>query len=220
MTKNCERPSRDKPKQVIKRLEAGYQRFLKGKSCPCAESGIPEADKKCNCQKLSQTPYAIILSCSDSRVVPEQIFCTGPNELFVVRVAGNIANDATLATIEYGIQVLCIKTIVVLGHFDCGAVKEAINVVYNPFQDEHKPHSRYLRSLLAQVQPAVLKIGEGDPKEKAYLNRVIRQNARFQAGQIHRYLPATIDAGEVQIYFSVFKPGRKHLKFIRRRRMT
>jgi carbonic anhydrase len=220
MSKDCKRPSRAKPEEVIKRLEAGYQRFLKGKSCPCPGSGTPEADKRCNCKELSQTPYAIVLSCSDSRVVPEQIFCTGANELFVVRVAGNIANDATLATIEYGVQVLCIKTIVVLGHFDCGAVKEAINIIYDPFQDEYKPPSRYLRSLLAQVQPAVLKEGKGDPKEKAYLNRVIRQNARFQAGQIHRYSPATIDAGEVQVYFGVFRPGHKQLKFTRWRRMT
>ncbi|PLW93333.1 MAG: carbonic anhydrase, partial [Marinilabiliales bacterium] len=69
-----------------------------------------------------QEPWAIILSCADSRVVPELIFDTGIGELFVIRVAGNIANTSTIATIEYAVAHIHTPVIVVLGHENCGAV--------------------------------------------------------------------------------------------------
>lgn len=73
-----------------------------------------------------QSPRAIILGCSDSRVVPELIFDTGLGELFTVRVAGNIADSASIASIEFAVAQLNVGIIIVLGHDDCGAVTAAI----------------------------------------------------------------------------------------------
>ncbi len=73
-----------------------------------------------------QNPFAVILTCSDSRIVPELIFDTGIGELFVIRVAGNIANPSSIASIEYAVAHLNVKLIVVLGHQNCGAVTAAL----------------------------------------------------------------------------------------------
>ena len=74
-----------------------------------------------------QHPYSLIITCSDSRVIPELIFDKTFGELFVIRTAGNVINDGELATIEYAIEHLKIKTIVVLGHTSCGAVHAAVS---------------------------------------------------------------------------------------------
>jgi carbonic anhydrase len=84
---------------------------------------------------IAQTPYAAILSCADARVPPEILFDTGVNELFVVRVAGNTAGAPSITnaadsimtqSLAYGVQVLGVKVIVVLGHLSCGAVNGAL----------------------------------------------------------------------------------------------
>ena len=73
-----------------------------------------------------QHPYALIVTCSDSRVVPEQIFSTSLGELFVIRTAGNVINEGELATVEYAIAHLKVKRIIVLGHTHCGAIHAAL----------------------------------------------------------------------------------------------
>ncbi|PYJ75113.1 MAG: carbonic anhydrase [Verrucomicrobia bacterium] len=73
----------------------------------------------------SQHPFAIIVSCSDSRVPPEIVFDQGLGDLFVLRVAGNVIDDHSLGSIEYAVDHLAVRLIVVLGHQRCGAVKAA-----------------------------------------------------------------------------------------------
>ena len=73
-----------------------------------------------------QYPYAIVVTCSDSRVIPESIFSAGIGELFVIRVAGNVLDDHQLGSIEYAADHLGTKLIVLLGHTKCGAVGAAI----------------------------------------------------------------------------------------------
>src|SRR5206468_606446 len=77
----------------------------------------------------SQHPFAIILCCSDSRVPPEIVFDEGLGDLFIVRVAGNVLNDEGLGSIEYGVDVLGARLIVVLGHQSCGAVDAEMKTV-------------------------------------------------------------------------------------------
>lgn len=76
-----------------------------------------------------QHPYAVIVTCSDSRVVPEFIFSAGIGDLFVIRGAGNTVDDCTLGSIEYAIAHLRCKLVVVLGHTSCGAVTAAVKGV-------------------------------------------------------------------------------------------
>ena len=74
-----------------------------------------------------QQPYAIIITCSDSRVIPECVFSAGIGELFVIRVAGNVIDDHQLGSIEYAVEHLGTNLVVMMGHTGCGAVEAAIH---------------------------------------------------------------------------------------------
>jgi carbonic anhydrase len=104
----------DEFRQIIERLKKGND------EC-CGRHGKALAQ-----HAGGQNPYAAILACSDSRVVPEIIFSTTLGEIFVVRVAGNVVVDPTvIASFEYAVERLGVRLILVLGHTDCGAVREA-----------------------------------------------------------------------------------------------
>ena len=105
-----------------------------------------------------QHPYAIVITCSDSRVIPESIFSAGIGELFVVRVAGNVIDDHQLGSIEYAADHLGTKLILVLGHTRCGAVDSAI-----------KGHEgRFIESIIRDIELAIG--GETDPYKACCLN--------------------------------------------------
>ncbi|MCB2207033.1 MAG: carbonic anhydrase [Bacteroidetes bacterium] len=143
--------------QAIKRLKEGSLHFVNGK----LENRNFHAKRR---KELidGQEPWAIILSCSDSRVVPELIFDTGIGDLFVIRVAGNIANTSTIATIEYAVAHIHTPVIVVLGHENCGAVTAAM---------ADADHGDNLNHLLANIQPAKMTATDQS------INGVAKQNA-------------------------------------------
>ena len=89
-----------------------------------------------------QHPEVLIITCSDSRVVPEMIFNATLGELFVIRTAGNVINEGELATVEYAIEHLKVKQIVVLGHTHCGAIHASI----------HNEKGRYLDPILNRIK--------------------------------------------------------------------
>lgn len=106
-------------KQVIKKLRDGNRRFVKGKNMP------HDFIKERKDVLADQKPIATILTCSDSRVIPEYIFDAGIGELFVVRTAGNIVDSVVLGSIEYGTEHLNTPILLILGHEKCGAVTAA-----------------------------------------------------------------------------------------------
>lgn len=122
-----------------------------------------------------QKPFAIILTCADSRVAPEHIFDQGLGEIFVMRVAGNIAGPGMLGSIEYAIEHLHCPLIVVMGHQECGAVKAALEpgkALVEPDQPEGN-----LGWLVKQVEP-----GKDLPKDiKLALPLAVKNNAIRQA---------------------------------------
>lgn len=101
-----------------------------------------------------QHPFAVVLSCSDSRIPPEIIFDQGLGDLFVVRVAGNISDDAVIGSIEYAAGHLGIPLLIVLGHENCGAVHAAI--------DNQK--EGHLAALVEAILPAVEKVRNRHPQ--------------------------------------------------------
>jgi carbonic anhydrase len=94
----------------------------------------------------SQHPFAVILGCGDSRVVPELIFDQGVGDLFVLRIAGNIADDAVIASIEYAVEHLGTRLVVILGHEKCGAVTAAVN---------HETSAGKINSILSYIEPSI-----------------------------------------------------------------
>ena len=111
-----------------------------------------------------QKPFAAILSCADSRVPVELVFDQTIGHLFVVRVAGNLATPATIASLEYGAAVLGVKVLLVIGHRNCGAVQATMGAKAVPGQ---------ISSLYQYIHPA-LKAGGMD------LNLASRENAKYQ----------------------------------------
>lgn len=116
----------------LQKLEEGNKRFASGKSMH------PDETLE-RLQELTegQHPFAIVVSCSDSRVPVELVFDQGLGNIFSVRTAGNIMGDYELGSLEYAIEHLGCKLIVVMGHKDCGAVKAFINSKGNYGHSDH-----------------------------------------------------------------------------------
>ena len=106
---------------MLEKLKEGNKIYLNAK----IGSGDISPERRLETSKNGQKPYAVIVSCSDSRVVPEYIFSAGLGELFVARVAGNVVDNHLLGSIQYAAENLGCKLVVVLGHTKCGAVNAA-----------------------------------------------------------------------------------------------
>ena len=124
-----------------------------------------------------QHPHAEILSCSDSRVPPEIVFDQGLGDLFIVRVAGNVATDTELGSLEYGAEHLHVPLIVVLGHQGCGAVTAAV---------QGGPPEGHIAALIDLIKPAVDKTRgmPGDPVANA-----VRMNVEMVVKQLRSSTP-------------------------------
>lgn len=124
-----------------------------------------------------QHPHAQILSCADSRVPPEIIFDQGLGDLFVVRVAGNVATDTEIGSLEYGAEHLHIPLLVVLGHESCGAVTAAV---------QGGPPEGHIAALVDLIKPAVEKTRglPGDPVANA-----VRTNVELVVKQLRASTP-------------------------------
>lgn len=109
--------------QAIHKLKEGNDKYLE------TLTGMGDVSKESRVRTYlhGQHPYAIIVTCSDSRVIPESIFSAGIGDLFVIRLAGNVIDDHQLGSIEYAAGHLGCRLIVVMGHTHCGAVDAAMN---------------------------------------------------------------------------------------------
>src|ERR1041385_5937771 len=139
----------------------------------------------------SQHPFAIILSCSDSRVPPEIVFDEGLGDLFIVRVAGNVINDEGLGSIEYGVDVLGARLIVVLGHQSCGAVDAAMKTI--AAKGKAPGH---IQSLVTALKPVVTATPKSD------LDTMIKANVKHVVDALRSSTPVLktkVDSGDVQV---------------------
>jgi len=130
---------------ILKSLEDGNDAYRKERVPAIRKSGRWTKFQK------AETPKAMVLCCSDSRVVPEEVFHCGPGELYVVRVAGNVATPEVLASLEYGATQLRIPVLVVLGHQHCGAVRAALEY---RVRREDTTLSPNLKALYERLYPA------------------------------------------------------------------
>lgn len=168
--------------ESLERLKAGNARFVQDQ----LEGKLQDAPRR---EELTagQSPFAVILGCADSRVVPELMFDTGLGELFTCRVAGNVANTSTIASIEYAVAHLGSKLIVVLGHQSCGAVTAAIAGGDNGYNLNH---------LLSHVAPSIAASNEG-----AEVNDVVKKNAELNVEELKsrsEIIRKAIEGGDVK----------------------
>jgi carbonic anhydrase len=158
--------------QALAKLIEGNRRYAQNK-----EQHPDETMARRKELENEQHPFAVILSCADSRVPPELIFDQGLGDLFVIRVAGNIADNAVLGSIEYAVEHLATKLIVVLGHEKCGAVSAAVEGAHEPVP---------LKSLLTALQPSVEE-SRNTPGDK--IHNCVLANARHVARQVRESEP-------------------------------
>jgi carbonic anhydrase len=153
-----------------------------------------------------QHPFATILSCADSRVPPEIVFDEGLGDLFVVRVAGNISDDAVLGSIEYAAEHLHVPLVVVLGHTRCGAVSAAVAGA-----SEHN----HVDTLLKAIQPAVAQAAK-EPGDK--LSNAIRDNVMLVVRQLRESHPVLAEMqakGKLKIVGAVYNLETGRVEFLK-----
>jgi carbonic anhydrase len=151
--------------QEYENLMKGNERFVKEQVSP-KEFGKERVELT-----KGQHPYAIILSCSDSRVPPEHVFDESLGKLFVIRDAGNVANPEVIGSIEYAVEHLHSKVLVVMGHEKCGAVQAA-------YDGGHVTHN--IESILERIKPSVDKVKETHKDKDAALLEASKENAKAQ----------------------------------------
>jgi carbonic anhydrase len=160
-------------KEALVELKAGNQRYVTGTHLH--HDYGPERPQLA----LSQRPFAIILSCADSRVSPELAFDQSRGRLFVIRVAGNFVDDNGLASAEYGTAVLGAPLIVVMGHSECGAIKSTIDVITKNAQ-----LPGHLPQLISYLKPPVQQVlSQGGSLDAAIKQNVVTNVGKLQTAE-------------------------------------
>lgn len=155
------------PPEPLDRLKYGNELFVKGKLLPQAVDEMT----RYRLDTEGQKPLAVVVTCSDSRTPPELLFNQGLGALYVVRTAGGVLSDESLASIEYAVAHLKVSLIVVLGHTHCDIIDAAI---------AGKPLEGHIPLLLRQIAPVVRQVRTTHPhlKDEALRKRVTAENAR------------------------------------------
>jgi carbonic anhydrase len=174
---------------ALKLLLEGNERFVAGK-LEHPNQSIARRDEVAK----GQHPFAAVLACSDSRTAPEIIFDRGLGDLFVVRVAGNVADQVVIESLDYSVKHLGVRAVMILGHNRCGAVTAAVQ----GHEDEGD-----VGPMLAELKPAVeaSKGMPGDPVENA-----VRENVKLVAKNLadSPELSPMVKSGELKIVGGIY----------------
>ena len=180
--------------EVLNRLKKGNQRFCRD------QMSREKQDSHRRLETIDgQNPFAIILTCADSRVIPELIFDTGIGELFVVRVAGNIANKSTIASIEYAVANLNAAIIMVLAHENCGAVSATI---------QDGDYGENLEHLVDHIRPAI---------HEAPINEVAKKNAMITVEQLLKnsiIISGSVNKKQLQVLPAYYHLGSGEVEYL------
>lgn len=173
--------------EALKRLAEGNARFVKGRRS-VDPAAIPATLKELAAR--GQKPFVAVLGCADSRVPVELVFDLGPGDAFVVRLAGNVAAEPAIASLEFAAAQLNTPLCLVLGHLSCGAVKAAIEAPESP------PPTPHLAGLVREIRPAVSaarkNVPDAEPAE--LLKATVWENVRLQIAALRFRSPLLREA--------------------------
>jgi carbonic anhydrase len=182
------------PAEAWAELAAGNERFVSG-----AHQHPNQDAARRDELAAGQRPFALVFGCADSRVAAEIIFDQGLGDLFIVRTAGHVVDTGVLGSIEFGVKVLGIPLVGILGHDSCGAVSATVEAL------DHGPMpGGYLRDLVERVTPSVLaarQAGRGDTDEIEIEH--VRQTGRLLTER-SRVLAEAIDEGRCAVVGLVY----------------
>lgn len=190
-------------KAGIDRLIAGNRRFIAGHREHIVDSALRAE------LTAGQSPFAVVLGCSDSRVPIETIFDEAPGNLFVIRIAGNIVNEDALASMEYAIDILHSSLVFVLGHTGCGAVQAAVQHV-----TDGTIFPGHIHRLADAIAPAAYatKAKDGD-----WMYNAVLENARLNAHALcdrSSILATAIDRGAVGVAAAFYDLHSGRVRFL------
>ena len=198
-------------KEALDRLKNGNQRFVNDELTEESHASRRHSPS----QAAPQEPFAIVLACSDSRVPTEVIFDCGIGELFIIRVAGNIATPSQIGSIEYAASQLGTPLVVVLGHSNCGAVAATLAEM----NGGDRLDSPNLRSILDAVRPALVPVLKDHPgaTDAEVIGPCIRANVRAVADELPRnskILSDRIEQGELTIVGAEYSIETGRVEFL------
>lgn len=176
---HAEEPEGMPPEEALKILMEGNERVVMGK----VKSPNRSAQRRGELMQ-GQRPIVVIITCSDSRVPPELLFDVGYGDVFVIRTAGNVVDDVALGSIEYALDHLAVRLVVVLGHTRCGAVTAAVEGGELP---------GHLPAVVGLIDPAV---EEAKAKPGELLPNAIKMNVRTVTRKIMHAVPGFIERAE------------------------
>lgn len=184
---------------ALKRLVTGNARFVSGKSVRPNQSAERREETA-----AGQKPFAIILTCSDSRVPPEVIFDRGIGDIFIIRTAGNVVDDIAIGSIEYAVEHLGVKLVVVLGHKKCGAVDATTKGGEAP---------GHIGSIVDKIKPAVAKAKN---KGGNLLDESIKENMKMIVEELKESRPILsefVEKHELKIVGGIYDISSGSVKF-------
>lgn len=167
------------PDDALAQLMEGNKRFVRGESIHPHESlqhRKSVADE--------QRPLAVVLTCSDSRVKPSLLFDQGFGDLFVVAVAGGVVGEDVAGSVEYAVDHLGTRLVLVLGHSNCGAVRAAYHAFVANDLPKREPHE--IETLLMRIEPALEGLPEG-ATEGVRVQRAVERNVGLSIENLKRY---------------------------------
>lgn len=177
------------PQQAWQRLADGNERFVEG------TSSHPNQDASRRAALVNtQHPFAVIFGCSDSRLAAEIIFDVGLGDVFVVRTAGQVIDDAVLGSLEYSIDQLSVPLIVILGHDSCGAVTATRDSV-----ETGAMPAGFVRDLVERITPSVLTSQRNGVDD---VNGMVEEHVKQTAGRLvesSRVIGQAVEAGRASV---------------------
>jgi len=198
-------PSSVSPAEALQRLKDGNQRFVAGKPLHQRQNAARRAELV-----AGQHPFAAILGCSDSRVPLEIVFDQGLGDLFVVRVAGNVAGGDERGSLQYAVAHLHVPLIVVLGHERCGAVSAALSL-----PSDLAKEADGVQELVARIVPNVKALpASGDEAER--VQRAVEANVRGSLQQLREaaVLKEKIADDEIRVVGAVYELGSGRVRWL------
>jgi len=188
---NIDRPAT--PDLAVKALIEGNERWASGKQ---EHPGEDRERRECLFQH-GQSPFAAILSCSDSRVPPNLVFDVGPGDIFITRVAGNSSDDLVVQSLGYSVEHLNSEVILVLGHQECGAVKAATET----YPKEAPFFLSVIYRAVAQAKEILKKRGGDQNDKKALIEEATDQHVILEVESLRQKEPfkKMIESGKLRI---------------------
>jgi carbonic anhydrase len=183
-----------KGQEAFNKLMEGNKRFV-------AENLAPRdvGDSKRKALTKGQSPFAVVVTCSDSRLAPEILFDQGLGELFVVRTAGNVLDPIAIGSVEYGVEHLHAPLLILLGHDQCGAVAATLEAKGSPEGN--------IGAIVKKILPAVKKARMiGGTKEDIF-NNAIKENVILQARLLLKNSPTVrhlMEKGDLKVVLAVY----------------